>query len=119
MNQQNLTAKYLTSELSSQGLIRWTQPSEKIRIVEFYASWCIYHFLTKRKLQMLHEALGQDVFAGSIDSVGNEELFTELGVTQVPSIGFFRGSDRLVWVGDTDLEVMLEDIQNLSNTRTV
>ena len=103
-------------KLSPQTLMQWLNDPQHPCLIEFHASWCIYHLLTIRRLQNLSQQLGPEVRAGSIDSVGNEALFTQLGIKIIPTIGYFEGGQRQMWVGDTDLEVMLEDIAALKQT---
>lgn len=97
--------------LSAAELVSWTAGDDPPRIVEFFASWCIYHLLTKRKLEQLQLALGGIIAAGSIDCTGNEERFLSLGINQIPAIGYFSDTVKLIWFGDTEVEFMLADIQ--------
>lgn len=100
-------------KLSPQKLMQWISDPSHPCLIEFHASWCIYHLLTIRRLQNLSQRLGASVRAGSIDSVGNEALFSQLGFEIIPAIAYFAAGQRQQWVGDTDLEVMLEGIAAL------
>ncbi len=97
-------------KLSPQKLTEWLSDPSHPCLIEFHASWCIYHLLTIRRLQNLSDQLGPKVRAGSIDSVGNEALFSQLGIKIIPTIGYFIDGRSQHWIGDTDIEVMLEDI---------
>ncbi len=98
-------------KLTAETLMNWLEDPACPCLIEFHASWCIYHLLTKRKMQSLSEMLDQDIRVGSIDSVGNEDFFRSIGIQMIPSIAYFDGTQRHVWVGDTDLDVILEGIQ--------
>lgn len=106
-------------ELTSRQLQDWMLPSDEARIVEFYASWCIYHLLTFRKLQQLSNALSDVQSIGRIDCLGNESLFETFEIDQIPTIGYFCGETRLVWVGDTDLDLILSEIARVSKNEHV
>ncbi len=102
----------MITELSAEDLGTWMRPDDSICIIEFYASWCIYHQLTRRKLERFSSALAKEghvPHAGAIDALGNEEALQAVGIKQIPCIGCYWNAHSLLWVGDTDLDVMLED----------
>ncbi|HBE69790.1 MAG TPA: hypothetical protein DDW52_16720 [Planctomycetaceae bacterium] len=99
--------------LTSDTIDDWLESSSDFRIVEYYASWCIYHLLTRRKLEQLGRALESmnlPVRLGAIDSLGNESAFERLGIQRVPTICCYTSLQRIMWVGDTDLDLMLEQV---------
>ncbi len=100
----------------------WLSLEMPPRAVEIYGGWCIYHLLTKRKMEMLQAHFvdcdsNNFVAFGCFDSVGNEHLLTRLGITQVPTIIYLEGRDRVSWRGDVDLQVMVEQIDQFRNRR--
>lgn len=105
----------IITELSSADLCEWMQPTDSLTVIEFFASWCIYHQLTRRKLERLSAAMAEKgcvTRTGAIDALGNEEALQAVGITQIPSIGCYWDAKSLLWIGDTDLDVMLEDFDS-------
>ncbi len=106
------------SKLTPEEAIHWMKTSDGTRIIEIYASWCIYHMLTIRKLELLQPHLPEDVQFGSVDVVGHEAAFLAEGIDQVPTIVFQQAEHQLRWVGDTDLEIILSAIRGVPSMET-
>ncbi len=99
--------------LSKEQVERWLSSHDRPCLIEFYATWCIYHLLTVKKLKRLHEALGDTFSAGSFNVVDHEGFVGQYGIDQIPTIMYQDGTRRLTWVGDTDIEIMLANIRQL------
>lgn len=102
--------------VSPEEALEWLRTNSGNRVLEVYANWCIYHFLTVRKVQVLGEILGTDFETASVDVVGAEEQFESVGIDQIPTIVVISNGQRMVWFGDTDVEVLLAGIDQLTST---
>ena len=100
----------LAIKLNAEELESWWSNRASPRLVEFYAPWCIYHLLTKKKIEALQHALGNDVELGEFEVTGYEELVSSYGIQHVPTMVYIDAGIQLTWAGDTDLCVMLSDI---------
>jgi hypothetical protein len=98
------------SKLTAAEAVQWLSGRTGLRVIEFYADWCIYHMLTYRKLEMLGPHLPSDCLVGSVNLVGHEAEFEALGFGQVPGIVVCCNANRRIWVGDTDLDEMLATV---------
>lgn len=105
----------LAIKLSAEELESWWSNRASPRLIEFYAPWCIYHLLTKKKIEALQQALGNDVELGEFEVSGFEGLVSSYGIQHVPTMAYMETGIQLTWAGDTDLCVMLSDIAKARN----
>ena len=106
-------------DLDEAGLVQFLQ-SHELCLIEFYGSWCLYHLLTKRKHALLAEKNENLMQAAAFDVVGSERLAEQLGIEFIPSIVLFHKSEKAIeWIGDTDLEVMVEEISEYLSSEVV
>lgn len=123
MNQSTQVPKLILPTASIEtidvgNLNAWINHLEQPRLIEFYASWCIYHMLTRKNLERLAEVFGKDFVVGSIDCLGNEGIFRSHGIWQIPAIGFYYKSFQKIWFGYADLDLMISEIRQALQTQT-
>ncbi len=100
----------MVQQLDSVSLVAWWKHQPNVRLIEIYASWCIYHYLTSKKVIALAAEFTGQVDVGRFDIVGHEELVKSLGITAVPGIVLLAGEHRKVWYGDTDLDLIQSSV---------
>jgi thioredoxin-like negative regulator of GroEL len=80
-------------------------------LVEFWAPWCVYSLLVKRKTEAMSERFGSQLLIGRLNIEEHMALVKSLGIEFVPALGFFHGG-RLVekWYGDLPLRAITDVI---------
>lgn len=75
-----------------------------LHLIEFFAEWCPYSLLLKRKMEKLGQLYGSRIAASRIDVEAHPEIADALQVEYIPAIlVLHEGKVVQRWYGDTPM----------------
>jgi thioredoxin-like negative regulator of GroEL len=88
-----------------------TQPTPQqllqaqLSLVEFWAQWCPYSLLVKRKMEKLARLYDDRIAVGRIDAETHPEIADALQIEYIPAIVLLKGEQVIQrWYGDTPVQ---------------
>jgi thioredoxin-like negative regulator of GroEL len=87
-------------------------------LIEFFAAWCPYSLLLKRKMEKIGQLYGGRVTVGRIDAEAHPEIADALQVEYIPAILVLReGKVAQRWYGDTPVRSICEAVDECLRDR--
>jgi thioredoxin len=73
----------------------------QLSLIEFWAQWCPYSLLVKRKMEKLAGLYGDRIAVGRIDAETHSEIADALQIEYIPAIVLLDGGEVVQrWYGD-------------------
>jgi thioredoxin-like negative regulator of GroEL len=77
----------------------------QLALVEFWAQWCPYSLLVKRKMEQLAGLYGDRIAVGRIDAETQSEIADAFQIEYIPAIVLLDGGQVVQrWYGDNPLQ---------------
>lgn len=77
----------------------------ELSVIEFWAEWCPYSLLVKRKIEQLAGIYGEQIAVGRIDAEAHSEIADVLEVEYIPAVLLLDGGEVVQrWYGDTPVQ---------------